>query len=153
MVCRITLPPPPLHSSAVAEVVLQLHRLEELRFVTANKGLTAAYTLDDFFDEQARSAIRHSLSTSTVLFHPTDVTNICCTGLVAMRSTQFFIRDVRLGHVEYCFADIDNTVVFRQCRVLPPTDSSLDKRPIEANACSQRDLGCGAFSECSKVVQ
>lgn len=41
-------------SSAIQEIVVQLERVQSLRFVTAKKGATAAYTLDEFFDEQAR---------------------------------------------------------------------------------------------------
>lgn len=41
-------------SSAVQEVVVQLERIQSLRFLTAMKGATATYMLDDFFEEQTR---------------------------------------------------------------------------------------------------
>lgn len=68
---------------AVTEVVVQLQRLEELRFVTANKGLTAAYTLDEFFNEQARSAIANVFYFDC--FPPCRrCHDICCAGLEAI---------------------------------------------------------------------
>ena len=41
-------------SSAVQEVVVQLQRMQSLRFLTASKGAHATYMLDDFFEEQTR---------------------------------------------------------------------------------------------------
>lgn len=43
-----------VNSSAVQEVVAQLGRLQSLRFLTATKGRTMTYALDDFFEEQTR---------------------------------------------------------------------------------------------------
>lgn len=40
--------------SAVQEIVVQLHRMQPLRLMTAKKGATATYTLDEFFGEQTR---------------------------------------------------------------------------------------------------
>eukprot|EP00752_Nemacystus_decipiens_P006721 g6044.t1 len=47
----------PVCSSAVQEVVVQLGRLQSLRLLTATKGVTATYSLDDFFGEQTRNIV------------------------------------------------------------------------------------------------
>lgn len=43
-----------VNSSAVQEIVVQLQRVQSLRFLTALKGATATYMLDEFFEEQTR---------------------------------------------------------------------------------------------------
>ncbi|CAM9191667.1 unnamed protein product [Ectocarpus sp. 4 AP-2014] len=47
-----------VYSSAIQEIVVQLERVQSLCFVTAKKGATAAYTLDEFFHEQARNTVK-----------------------------------------------------------------------------------------------
>ncbi|CAB1111071.1 unnamed protein product [Ectocarpus sp. CCAP 1310/34] len=47
-----------VYSSAIQEIVVQLERVQSLCFVTAKKGATAEYTLDEFFDEQARNTVK-----------------------------------------------------------------------------------------------
>eukprot|EP00903_Cladosiphon_okamuranus_P016193 g14943.t2 len=46
-----------VRSSAVHEVVLQLERIQSIRFLTAVKGATVTYMLDDFFEEQTRNIV------------------------------------------------------------------------------------------------